>query len=170
MLKLCERCMFNSTTVYCITHAALDKNQRKTSTGSFGCSVEFEHSVSVDSTFSEASLQSSSSFSSSSKGYTSQQSMGSINENTDSALSSYSSKGYSSQPSMGSIDENTDSAVASYRRGMPRSRVACDSPASAELDFTNKGGSLVEFLENGDLALAPSSGQQDPPLCKLSQV
>ena len=74
--------------------------------------------------------------------------------------------GYTSQHSMGSMDRDTDYAVSKYGSGMLPSRVACDSAPSAELDFVNNGGSLVDFLDNGDLALAPSSNQQDPPLCK----
>ena len=102
---------------------------------------EYQRSFSTESNFSEEALQRSYSSSSSSKGYT-------------------------SQPSMGSISEDTDYAVSKHGSGMLPSRVVCDSSPSAELDYTNKGGSLVEFLGNGDLSLAPSSGQHNPSLCK----
>lgn len=111
------------------------------STGSQCCSAEFESNFSIESNFSEEILQSFCS-------------------------SSCSSRGYTSQHSMGSMDRDTDYAVSKYGSGMLPSRVACDSAPSAELDFINDGGSLVDFLDNGDLALAPSSNQQDPPLCK----
>lgn len=72
---------------------------------------------------------------------------------------------------MGSIDE-TDSG--SYEG---QSRVQCDAGFSAQLDFINQGGSLIEFLDNGDLAFAPPSkpsssaspsgpSSSDPPPCK----
>jgi len=75
---------------------------------------------------------------------------------------------------MGSIDE-TDSG--SYEG---QSRVQCDGGFSSQLDFINQGGSLIEFLDNGDLAFAPPSrpsssappsgpsSSNRPPPCKWS--
>ena len=102
---------------YCITNVdqKTQKVSKKTSTGSLCCSVEVER---IKSSISSVSS---------------------------------SSSGYTSQPSMGSIDE-TD--TGSYEE---QSRVQCDTGFSAQLDFINQGGSLIEFLDNGDLAFAPPS-------------
>lgn len=106
--------------LYCIIHVdqKTQKVSKKTSTGSLCCSVEVERSTSIESSISSVSS---------------------------------SSSGYTSQPSMGSIDE-TDSG--SYEG---QSRVQCDGGSLAQLDFINQGGSLIEFLDNGDLAFAPPS-------------
>ena len=125
---------------YCIIHVdqKTQKVSKKTSTGSLCCSVEVERSTSIESSISSVSS---------------------------------SSVEYTSQPSMGSIDE-TDSG--SYEG---QSRVQCDGGISAQLDFINQGGSLIEFLDNGDLAFAPPSkpsssaspsgpSSSDPPPCK----
>ena len=87
----------------------------------------------------------------------------------ESCISSESSSS-SEYTSMGSIDE-TDSGYEG------QSRVQCDAGFSAQLDFINQGGSLIEFLDNGNLALAPPSkpsssaspsgpSSSDPPPCK----
>ena len=121
---------------YCIIH--VDQKTQKVSKKSLCCSVEVERSTSIESSISSVSS---------------------------------SSVEYTSQPSMGSIDE-TDSG--SYEG---QSRVQCDAGFSAQLDFINQGGSLIEFLDNGDLAFAPPSkpsssaspsgpSSSDPPPCK----
>ena len=121
--------------LYCITHVdqrTQRRDSKKTSTNSLRCSQEVEHSISIESNISEDSLRSVSS-------------------------------SYSSQTSMGSIDE-TDTGGCEKQP-----RMQCDSGISAKLDFVSQGGSLVEFLDSGNLALAPSSGSPSgdpPPPCK----
>ena len=64
---------------------------------------------------------------------------------------------------MGSFDET---GSGGYEE---QPRVTCDSGSSAKLDLVNQGGSLVELLDDGNLALtspsrSPSGGL--PPPCK----
>ena len=64
---------------------------------------------------------------------------------------------------MGSMDE-TDTGGCEKQP-----RVQCDSGIPAKLDFVSQGGSLVELLDSGNLALAPPSGSPSgdpPPPCK----